>query len=76
MVYTEPIVTIQGNHSQVTRVVSISFTPRKYVIVEPYVDVPICLTIGIPSHNIVTTKSVPLDLGKDLLESTRGVLVA
>jgi hypothetical protein len=67
MVYTEPIVKTQGNHSHVTKVIPNSFTPRRSIVTEPYVDVPICVTTSIPSHNIVITKSIPPNLGGDLL---------
>jgi hypothetical protein len=66
MIYTEPIVTTQGNHSHVTRIVPNNFTPRRSTIIEPYVDVP-CLTTCIPSHKIVITKSIPPDLEGNLL---------
>ncbi len=40
------------------------------------VDVDVHLTTRIPSHNIVTTKLVPLDPIRDPLEPPRGVVVA
>jgi hypothetical protein len=67
MVYIKPIVTTQGNHPHVTRVVPNSFTPRRFIVTEPYVDVPICLATSISSHNIIITKSIPPYLGGDLL---------
>jgi hypothetical protein len=67
LVCTKPIMTTQGNHSHVTRLVPNNFTPRRFIVKEPYVDVTICLTTCIPSHNIIITTLVPPYLGGDLL---------
>jgi hypothetical protein len=62
LVYTEPIVTTQGNYSHGPKAVSTSFKLRKSIIAEPNVEVYVHSTTRIPSHSIITAKSVPLDL--------------
>jgi hypothetical protein len=37
----------------------------QFVVKEPFVNVHVLLTIGIPSHNIIITKLIPLNLGGD-----------
>jgi hypothetical protein len=75
MVYTKPIITMQGNHSYVTKVIPTNFVIMKFVVAKFYVDVNVHLTTRIPSHNIITTKPVPLDPRRDPLEPTKGVVV-
>lgn len=61
MVYIEPIVTMQGNHSHGTIVIPTSFILARFVMANFHVDVPTHLTTIIPSHTIVTTTPIPLD---------------
>jgi hypothetical protein len=76
LVYIEPIVTTKKNHSHGIKVVLTNFALNIYVVVEPYVDILVCLTKNIQSHNIVITKSIQLHPRGDLLEPIRGVVVA
>ncbi len=55
--------TTQENYSHGSRSIPTSFVLKRSIVKEPFVNVPILLTIGIPSHDIITTKSIPLDLG-------------
>jgi hypothetical protein len=65
LIYIEPIVTTQKNYSHGTILVPISFVLRRLEVVDPYVDVPLCLTAIIPSNSRIATKSIPLHLGCD-----------
>jgi hypothetical protein len=68
LVYIEPIVTTQGNHFNGLGVVHIIFGIGKYVKTGHVKEIPICITIGIPPHNVISNKSVPLDPRGNLLE--------
>ncbi len=46
------------------------------MIVKPYVNIHVRLTIGIPSHSIFPIKIVPLNLRGDPLESIGSTIVA
>ncbi len=76
LVYIEPIVTSQDNHSHAIKIILTNFALKIYVVVEPYVDVHLCLTKNIQSYNIIITKSIQLNPRGDLLEPIRGVVVA
>ncbi len=69
---------MQGNHSHVTKVVPTDFVIKKFVVAIFFVDVDVDvhLTTRIPSHNIVTTKLIPLNPIRDHLEPLRSVVVA
>ncbi len=75
MVYIEPIATTEGNYLHGLKVVPTSFGLRRFIVVEHDVKVLVCLTTRIPSHNIVTTKSIPLDLGGDPSKPLGGSVV-
>jgi hypothetical protein len=62
------IITMQGNHSHVTKIVPTNFVIGKFVVAKFYVDVEVHLTTRIPWHNIVITKPLPLYPRKDPLE--------
>jgi hypothetical protein len=75
LVYTEPIVTTQGNYSHGLKAVSTSSKLRKSIIAEPNVEVHVHSTTKIPSHSIITTKLVPLDLRNNPSKPIRGTEV-
>jgi hypothetical protein len=65
----------QGTYSHITTLVLISFVVMKSIVVKFHVDVPIRLTIGIPSHTIITTTLVPQNPGGNPLDPLRGVAI-
>jgi len=76
LVNIEPIMTTQENYSHASRSIPTSFLLKRFVVKKPFVNVPILLTIGIPSHNIITTKLVPLNLGGNPSKPIGGAIVA
>jgi hypothetical protein len=73
LAYIEPIVTTQKNYSHGTIIIPISFVLRRLVVVDPYVDVPLCLTTIIPSDIRIITELVPLNLRCDPSKLIGGV---
>jgi hypothetical protein len=65
-------VTTQGNHFNGPRAIYIIFYVGKYVKTKCVKEIPICIIIGIPPHNVINNKSVPLDPRNDLLEPWGG----
>jgi hypothetical protein len=59
LVYIKPIATTSGYYSHGLIIVPTSFGLRKFVVFELDVKVLVCLITKIPSHNIITTKSIP-----------------
>ncbi len=76
MVYTEPIVTTQGNHFNGPKAVRIIFGVGKYVKIERVKKIPICITVGKPPHNVINNKLVPLAPKGDFLEPRGGVTIS
>ncbi len=66
--------TTQENYSHGSRSIPTSFVLKKSIVKEPFVNVHVLLTIGIPSHNII--KSTPLDLGGNPPKPIGSVVVA
>jgi hypothetical protein len=75
LVYIEPIVTTQENYSHGNRSIPTKFVLKRFIVKEPFVNVLVLLTIGIPSHNIITTILVPLDLRGNLPRPIGSVVV-
>jgi methyl coenzyme M reductase subunit C-like uncharacterized protein (methanogenesis marker protein 7) len=76
LVYIEPIVTTQENYSHGSRLVPTSFLLKRFVVKELFINVHVFLTIGIPSHNIITIKFVPLNLRGNPSKPIGGATVA
>jgi len=76
LVYIETIMTTQENYSHGSRSIPTSFVLHRFIVKEPFIDVHLFLTIGIPSHNIITIKSIPLDLGGNPPKPIGSVIVA
>jgi hypothetical protein len=76
MVYIEPIVTTQENYSHGSRSIPTSFLLKRFVVKEPFVNIPVLLTIGIPSHNIITSKLISLNLGGNPSKPIGGAAIA
>jgi hypothetical protein len=57
MVYIKPIITMQGNHSHVTKVIPTNFVVGKFVVAKFYVDVDVHLTTKHSYYQTSTTKS-------------------
>lgn len=53
------------NHSNGLKIIPINFNLRKFVIVEANVEILVHLTIGIPFHSAVMTRSLPPNLRGD-----------
>ncbi len=60
--------TIQGNHFNGPRATNIIFGVGKYVKTKCVKEIPICITIGIPPHNVINNKLIPLDPRGDIFE--------
>jgi hypothetical protein len=75
MVHTKFVATLEGNNFSGLKTIPISSSARKYVVAELDVEILMHLTTLIPFPNVVTTKSIVLDLGGDPLEPLRGATI-
>jgi hypothetical protein len=75
LIYIEPIVNTQRNYSHGTIIVPINFILRRFVIANPYVDVPLHLTARIPSDSKIAIKSIQPYLGCHPSKHVGGVVV-
>jgi hypothetical protein len=55
----------EGHHSSGFKTIHASFGANKIIVVELDAEVQVNLTLRTPFHNVVTTKSIPKDLGGD-----------
>ncbi len=76
MVRTKLVETLERNYSSGFQTVPISFSARKFIVVEFDVEIPVKLISKTLFHSIVTTKSIPLDLGCDPPKPPRGATIA
>lgn len=60
-IFTEPIEALEGNHYNGFKVIFVSFSPKKLIIVDPNVATPFNLLSKTPSKRLIIIKSIPLD---------------
>lgn len=73
MLYSKPIVNMQGNYSHITKVTPTRFIPTTFIMTKCHVDVDVWLTTKISSHIIVIITLIPPNLGRNLFKPSRGV---
>jgi hypothetical protein len=61
----KPIENLKGNHYNGFKIILVSSSARKYVVVDPNVKVLVNLISRMPFHSVVTIKSVPPDPRRD-----------
>ncbi len=69
----EHVEALEGNHYNGLKVMHVSFGVREPVIINPDAKILVNVLSRTPFHNIITTKFVPPDLGRDLPEPLGGV---
>lgn len=67
MLYSKPIVNMQGNYSHITKV-----APTTFIMTKCHLDVYVWLTTKISSHIIVISTLIPPNLGINLFKPSGG----
>jgi len=75
MVPLKLVETLERNYSSGFKAVPLSFSARKFTVVEFDVEVLVKFISKTPFHNIVIIKLVPLDLGCDPPKPPRGATI-
>jgi hypothetical protein len=75
-IHTEPVETLEINHYSGFKAFNVNFGVKKYIRVELDVEVLMNLMSSSPFHNVITIKSIPLDLKVDPPKPLGGVILA
>jgi hypothetical protein len=74
-IYIKPIETLKGNHYNGFKIVLVSSSAKKSIVVDPNAKVLMNLISKMPFHSVVTIKSIPPDPRKDPPKPAKGDMV-